>query len=288
MTETCNLPAVVPAGGQMDVMTLAQMFVKSGYFTDVKDVAQAVVKIVAGQEVGLGPMASLMGIYIVQGKPSWSANLMATQIRRSQRYDYRINELSDGACELEFFERGRSLGKSRFTMADAKQARLAEKEIWKSYPRNMLFARAMSNGCRWYCADVFGGVTPYTPEELGGEPPPGDLRPEIRDIAPPEPDARINTATGEIVEPAAPPSNGPTTQEIYARRQKLMARWEALWHEAQALGITDVQPISSNAPTDTIVERGKALSALIAERKRERADVARDVEDLFPGVSDGR
>lgn len=183
MVDARNLPAKVtpidlaPASAPMDVMTLAQMFVKSGYFTDVKDVAQAVVKIVAGQEVGLGPMASLMGIYIVQGKPSWSANLMATQIRNSRRYDYRIVELSDTACELEFLQGKQSLGTSRFTLDDARKAGLANKEIWKSYPRNMLFARAMSNGCRWYCADVFGGVTPYTPEELNSNVPADDLRP---------------------------------------------------------------------------------------------------------------
>jgi hypothetical protein len=32
----------------------------------------------------------------------------------------------------------------------------------------MLFARAMSNGARWHCPDIFGGPI-YTPEELGVE-----------------------------------------------------------------------------------------------------------------------
>jgi hypothetical protein len=33
----------------------------------------------------------------------------------------------------------------------------------------MLFARAMSNGVRWYCPDVTNGNAVYTPEELGAE-----------------------------------------------------------------------------------------------------------------------
>jgi hypothetical protein len=32
----------------------------------------------------------------------------------------------------------------------------------------MLFARAMSNGARWYCPDVFAGPA-YTPDELGAD-----------------------------------------------------------------------------------------------------------------------
>ena len=35
------------------------------------------------------------------------------------------------------------------------------------FPRNMLFARAISNGARWYCPDLFNGNAVYVPEELG-------------------------------------------------------------------------------------------------------------------------
>jgi len=31
----------------------------------------------------------------------------------------------------------------------------------------MLFARAISNGIKWFCPDVLGGVTAYVPEEFG-------------------------------------------------------------------------------------------------------------------------
>jgi hypothetical protein len=36
------------------------------------------------------------------------------------------------------------------------------------FPRNMLFARAMSNGVKWYCPDVTSGVTVYSEGEISG------------------------------------------------------------------------------------------------------------------------
>lgn len=147
-----------------DVERAAKAMATSGFFTDSRDAAQAIVKILAGQEMGFGPFASMNGVYIIQGRPSISANLMAAAVKKSGRYNYRIAEMSDTVCTLEFFEGGKPVGVSTFTASDAKKA--GTKNLDK-YPRNMLFARAMSNGCRWYCPDVFNGSAVYTPEELG-------------------------------------------------------------------------------------------------------------------------
>ena len=35
------------------------------------------------------------------------------------------------------------------------------------FPRNMLFARSLSNGVKWFCPDIFLGAPVYTPDELG-------------------------------------------------------------------------------------------------------------------------
>ena len=56
----------------------------------------------------------------------------------------------------------RKIGNSTFTIDDAKKA--GTKNVDK-FPKNMLFARAMSNGVRWYTPDIFNGSV-YTPEEL--------------------------------------------------------------------------------------------------------------------------
>jgi hypothetical protein len=170
-----------------DLSTLGQVFVKSGFFNDTKDAAQAIVKIMAGQELGFAPIASMTGVYIVKGKVSLSANLIAAAIKRSGRYDYRVRQMDANECAIEFFETvsgvRESLGVSSYTIAEAKAANLTGNATWKNFPKNMLFARAISNGAKWYCPDIFGGPV-YTPDELG---------------------AQINGETGEMITaPAAP------------------------------------------------------------------------------------
>jgi len=150
----------------MSLEMLGQVMVKSGFFQDTKDAAQAIVKILAGQELGFGPIASMQGVYIVKGKTSLSANLVGAAIKRSGRYDYRVIKLDDTACVLAFYEGGKEVGKSEFSTKDAQTAGLAGGDNWRKFPRNMLFSRALTNGARWYCPDVFNGPI-YTPDELG-------------------------------------------------------------------------------------------------------------------------
>ena len=154
----------LPIHNMDDLARLADMFARSGYFTDAKDAAQIGVKILAGREMGFGPFASVNGVHVIQGKPAVGANLMAASVKAHPAYDYRVKAMEDDAVEIEFFQRGDSLGVSRFDVDDA--AKAGTKNLGK-FPRNMLFARAMSNGVRWYCPDVFMGSSVYTPEELG-------------------------------------------------------------------------------------------------------------------------
>ena len=151
----------------MDLNQLGQVLAKSGYFQDTKDAYQAIVKVLAGRELGVGPVASMTGINIIQGRPALGANLIAACVKRSGRYNYRVRQMDEKACSIEFFELSEgkfvTVGTSTFTAEDAQRA--GTKNMDK-YARNMLFARAMSNGAKWYCADVFSGGV-YTPEELG-------------------------------------------------------------------------------------------------------------------------
>ena len=153
-----------------DVESVAKAMVASGFFNDATKVSQAIVKIMAGAEIGIGPFGSMNGIHIIQGKPAFGANVMASKVKSSGRYNYRVTELSDTNCTIEFMEyfngAWQNSGVSSFSTADAKKA--GTKNLDK-FPRNMLFARAMSNGVRWYCPDVMNGSVVYTPEELGAE-----------------------------------------------------------------------------------------------------------------------
>lgn len=158
-----------PAPMDLDPMTVARAFKESGMFPDLQSEAQAVVKIVAGQEVGFGPMAAMQAVQMIQGRPTFSANALAALVKRHPAYNYRTREHTAEVCSIEFFEDGEPCGISTFSMADAQAAGLNRNQTWEKYPKAMLFARALSQGVRWYAPDVTAGAAAYVPEELGGE-----------------------------------------------------------------------------------------------------------------------
>ena len=203
-----------------DLSRIGKMMAMSGYFTDARDVAQASVKVMAGMEMGFGAFASMTGIYIIQGKPSVGANLMASAVKSNPRYDYRIREITEEKCSIEFFEmidgRRESIGISSFTIAEARKAGVKNLD---KYARNMLFARAMSNGIKWFCPDVFSGSPTYTPEELGADVD-GDGNPI--EVLPPEPQYIVEateTHSNEVLE-ATPTTNAPVEQKPVEAPQK--------------------------------------------------------------------
>lgn len=184
-----------------ELARVADMMAKSGYFKDVRDAAQAGVKIMAGQDWGIAPFDAITGIHVIQGKPAIGAGLMAAKVKGSGKYDYRVLQLDGEACRIEFFQGEESLGVSEFTLADAKAAGT---QNLQKFARNMLFARAMSNGVKWYVPDVFSSPV-YVPEELGaavdGEGNVIDVTPRVaaeRQIEAPVP-ARKNAISDEPI-----------------------------------------------------------------------------------------
>ncbi len=155
------------------LMKKAQHLCLSGLFGDITP-QDAYSKALLGQAYGLNPAASQLAFYVVPGKPpSLSANLIAKLVQQSNKYQYRVREYSHEKCTLEFFDitgkEKESLGKITWTLEDAKRVGVYNKkgEMWQKYPRNMLFSRAVTEGARLFCPDVFGGIAPYCDEELG-------------------------------------------------------------------------------------------------------------------------
>lgn len=188
-----------------DPVQLAQHFAASGYFQDATQMSQAVVKIVYGEELGIAPMGAMQGIHIIEGKPSLSANLLATLIKKHEHYDYDPVQITDEGAEITFTRDGKKIGTSVFGKDDAKRAGLLrEGSGWMKYPQAMYFARALSQGIRWFCPDVTSGAAAYVPEELGAEvnaqgeilSTPGDGPPVV---APEEPPAAAEETDGEVV-----------------------------------------------------------------------------------------
>ena len=150
-----------------DLKTVAKMYAASGYFQDVRELAQACVKISAGAELGLTPCVSMTGINIIKGRVTLSAQTMASCMKRAG-YKLKTKFATDSCTITVIDPDGEELGESSFSLADAKRAGLSGGN-WQKYPRNMLFARAVSNAARWFAPEVLTGV--YTPEEMGEDGP---------------------------------------------------------------------------------------------------------------------
>lgn len=145
-----------------DVMIMAKQFAESGMFTDAKQASQAFVKIMAGQEIGIPPFAAMSGVHIIQGKPTIGAGLIASTVKGSGKYDYKVIEQNEKVCSIDFYQGTEKIGNSTFTIEDARKAQTKNLD---KFPKNMLFARAISNGVKWFAPDVFSGPV-YTPEEM--------------------------------------------------------------------------------------------------------------------------
>lgn len=163
MSNIVKSNAIIPTNLE-DLQRLGNMCATSGFFQDARQLAQACVKIAAGAEYGLPPVVSMTGINVIKGRVTLSANVMAAIMKRA---GYKLKTRFDGeqSCVITVVDPdGEELGVSSFSMDDARKAGLGG-DNWKKFPRNMLFARAVSNAARWFAPEVLTGA--ITPEELG-------------------------------------------------------------------------------------------------------------------------
>lgn len=157
-----------------ELKELASMFAATGMFnrsgSQSETLAKCCVQLMAGMEAGFSPFASITGIYVVNGRPGFSAQLLAQAIKRHPNYDYQVTEKTSEICRITFFNgRGQEIGKEQFTIEMARRAGLVgSKGPWQQYPEAMLFARCLTAGMRTHCPDALGGHAAYTPEEIGG------------------------------------------------------------------------------------------------------------------------
>jgi hypothetical protein len=180
-----------------EIEQISKAFVASGMFgRDVDKISKGITKIMAGQELGLAPFASMRAVHVIEGNATLSANTMAGMIKSSGRYDYTVVKKEVDGCVIDFYEiiKGKrtKIGTESFDESEAKSAGLLNKQNWQKYPKAMMFARCISNGTRTYCPDVFSGMLVYTPDELNAR---VDVSGEVIDIEP---------ETGEVTSPAKP------------------------------------------------------------------------------------
>lgn len=129
----------------------------------------AVVIMRYGHQLGVDEFTALQNMYVIGGKPSMMASLMHAMILRDHGDDaIHVTVSSAERCELVCKRRSASQSTLVvYTMAEANAAGLpTSNAVWKKYPVDMLFARAISRAGRQVFRDTTMGL--YTPEEIGG------------------------------------------------------------------------------------------------------------------------
>lgn len=178
-----------------DVERLARTAVASGLVA-VRRAEEAVVLLLTGRELGLSPMQSLRGIYVVSGRPVLSADLMVAVIRRSGLCrSWRVLVSTAAECTIETQREGESEpARKTWTADDARRAGLGGKGTWAAYPAQMLRHRCAADLAREVYPDVLLGL--YTPDEVE--------RPEGAPAALPDPAAQEPQQSAPVVATVQP------------------------------------------------------------------------------------
>ena len=116
-----------------------------------------------GQELGLSPMQSLQSIAVVNGRPAVYGDTALAVVKGSAVCEWVRETIEGDGDSMTAVCQAKRRGdphpvEGRFSMADAKRAGLASKDVWKSYPRRMLQMRARGFALRDAFPDVLRGL----------------------------------------------------------------------------------------------------------------------------------
>jgi hypothetical protein len=179
------LPSLAQFGIERDLairLASARGFLPDHYFTGdgVERAAKVLAAIEYGRAVGIEPMIALQNITMIKGKAGASAMLIGAQLRRAgykittSWYDQQgvaCGKEMPGVwgCKITLSKNGEVTGDGVFSLTDAQRAGLIKADSgWANYPKDMLYARALTQAAREGAQDAVLGMA-YTGEELGVE-----------------------------------------------------------------------------------------------------------------------
>lgn len=154
-----NIVPCIPNDHEMTVFNvMAKQAVESKMYRGIGDQAGVMMIMLSARELGIPPMQALNGgLSIIQGKVEISAKMMGAMIRKAG-HDFVPKEHTDTKCVMwgKRGDNGRELEVS-FTLEEAKTAGIFKAGGgWTKWPKDMLFARALSRIGRQLFGDVVG------------------------------------------------------------------------------------------------------------------------------------
>jgi len=158
-----------------ETWSLAQAVAKCSLIPHLKNPDDAYIILLQGLELGLTPMQSVRAIYVVDGKPCMSAELMQAlclQHRNTCQFFHLVSS-TDKEATYESRRVGTSSAvRLSYTIEQANRAGLTGRQNWKANPEDMLRRRAASKLARALYPDILMGFSEITDIE--------DLKEEVR------------------------------------------------------------------------------------------------------------
>lgn len=242
--------------------TIAKNAQASGLYKGVGEESKIFMILLAARELGVSPMLALNGgIWNIQGKIEISARLMNSLIRRAG-HSLEIKECNNKVCTLKGKRADNGdTAEASFTIEEAQVAGLSNRDVWKKYAQDMLYARAMSRLARRLFSDVIG--TAYVEGEIR------DSVEKPQDL----PQAEFEDIT---------PKQDGLSQEQWKELNDLINQCtprakEAVWsqiHAMEILGDDDYNKM----PLEEFLKLRNACLGNIAKQKAEKEKAKKDVE----------
>ena len=257
--------------------------------------------ILTGREMGLLPMFSLRAFWLSpDGRLGMYADAMLG-VMRSKGVKFAWLQNTNAGVKVEANRDGETY-LAEFTIEDAAQAGLAQKAVWKGYPKDMCRARCIGQIFRALCSDM-GGTQMYTREEMIDMEPEVDERGDTRyvqadkaaeedpslSIKPKESTSRLETeapAAETVTAQAAPIAAKPETITPKAETKPVDPDAEAYKETLSAIRVL-VPGLKKSHPTEWLAgwygELGRKLTA------KECADAIKTLHDVlasFPAAAD--
>ena len=199
------------------------------------------------RELGIQPMTAISGgLHNIQGHIEMSARMINAKIRQAGHL-IRIVEHTDRVCRIQ--GKRRDTGEEHeasFTFEEAQKAKLVRQDSnWDKFPRDMLFARAISRLGRQLFADVIGtayvegeiqdmfgsdaiDVEPVKPAATRGR------KPKTQRMLPPEeeaPEHKEQASEGETVDSTPPEQTEAPTPQMSPEKETTAEEGPAPWEQ---------------------------------------------------------
>lgn len=142
---------------------LATIAIRSGCYGQMS-IDQATNVMLSAADLGVSPMKALNGgFHVIKGKITMAGHLISDRIR-SAGHSIKVIEHTRQKCVIIGVRKDNADSyKSEFDMEDANLAGLLSSPTWKSYPKDMLYNRAIARLGRVLFSDVVGAC--YSEDE---------------------------------------------------------------------------------------------------------------------------